>query len=434
MRKALLATFLVPVIVSLASCGGGGGSTLSASGTGGSGGPPVTTAAANVATMTVDAGPISSSPAVDTPYITVTVCVPGSTTQCQTFNDIEVDTGSYGFRILADATSTTGTPFDLNLPPENDINGEPFAECAQFVDGFSWGPVVTAAVEVSGETAANVPIQVVGDPTVSGESSFPAVPSQCSGTGTSEDTVATFGANGILGVGPFAQDCGEGCAVTLDNGTYFVCPPAGCEPSTMALDAQVTNPVFDFATDNNGIIVELPALGAAGTAASSTGALVFGIGTAGNNQLNASTILGADQYGDITTSFDGQSLPYSYLDTGSNAYYFNDSAIPDTCISSADWFCPTNTLTLTATNLGTNGTQSTVDISIANAATVFDDNPDNTAFNDIGASAGNQSTYCPNGANNCSFDFGLPFFFGRDVYIAYANENTSAGPGPFYAY
>ena len=104
MRKALLATLLVPLIVSLASCGGGGGSTLSASGSGGSGSPPVTNAAANVATMTVDAGPISSSPAVDTPYITVTVCVPGSTTQCQKFNDIEVDTGSYGFRILADAT------------------------------------------------------------------------------------------------------------------------------------------------------------------------------------------------------------------------------------------------------------------------------------------------------------------------------------------
>ncbi len=432
MRKALLAG-LLPIVLSIAGCGGGGGISTS----GGSSphiGQTISGSGPNVVTMTVDGGPVSSSPAVDTPYITVTVCVPGSTTQCQTFNNIEVDTGSYGFRILADATDASGNTFDLPLPAENDTNGAPFAECAQFVDGFTWGTVATADVHVSGETASSVPVQVIGDPTVSGESSFPAIPTACSGVGTSEDTVATFGANGILGIGPFAQDCGSGCAVTTDNGDYYVCPASGCQPSTMALDAQVANPVFDFQTDNNGIIVELPALGSSGTAPSSTGALVFGIGTRGNNQLNASTILSTNNYGDITTLFNGTSLPYSYFDTGSNAYYFDDSAIPDTCMSNAGWFCPVSTLTLDATNEGTNGTESTVSFSIANAQTQFNTYQNNTAFDDIGASAGNESTFCPNGASNCAFDFGLPFFFGRDIYIAYEGANTSAGLGPFYAY
>ncbi len=433
MRKVLLAA-LLPIVLSIAGCGGGGGGLSSTGGSSPPSGQTTTASGANVVTMTVDRGPVNGSPAVDTPYITVTVCVPGSTTQCQTFNDIEVDTGSYGFRILADATDTSGNTFDLPLPAENDTNGAPYAECTQFVDGFSWGPLATADVEVGGETASSVPVQVIGDPTVSGETSFPAIPAACSGVGTSEDTVATFGANGILGLGPFAQDCGSGCAATANNEFYYVCPAGGCQPSALALNEQVTNPVFDFQTDNNGIIVELPALGPSGTAAASTGTLVFGIGTQGNNQLNASTILTTDEYGDVTTLFNGQSLPYSYFDTGSNAYYFNDSSIPDTCMNNAGWFCPSSTLTLDATDEGANGTESTVSFAIANAQTVFNEYPNNSAFDDIGASAGDQSAFCPNGASNCAFDFGLPFFFGRDIYIAYQGANTSAGPGPFYAY
>ena len=429
MRKALLAG-LLPIVLSIAGCGGGGASAASTSSAhSGQPGP-----GPNVVTMTVDSGPVSSSPAVDTPYITVTVCVPGSTTQCQTFNDIEVDTGSYGFRILADATDTSGTTFDLSLPAETAAGGAPLAECAQFVDGFSWGLVTTADLQVGGETASDVPVQVIGDPTVSGESSFPAIPAACSGVGTSEDTVTAFGANGILGIGPFAQDCGSNCAITSDNGDYYVCPAGGCQPSTAALTAQVTNPVFDFQIDNDGVIVELPSLGPSGTAPASTGALIFGIGTRGNNQLNASTILTTNNYGDITTLFNGQSLPYSYFDTGSNAYYFNDSAIPDTCMNNSGWFCPSSTLTLKATNEGVNGTEAPVTFLIANAQTLFNEYQSNTAFDDIGASAGNQSAFCPNGASNCAFDFGLPFFFGRDIYIGYQNANTSVGPGPFYAY
>ena len=431
MRKALLAG-LLPIVLSIAGCGGGGVSTASTSSA--HSGQPGTASGPNVVTMTVDSGPVSSSPAVDTPYITVTVCVPGSTTQCQTFNNIEVDTGSYGFRILADATDTSGTTFDLSLPAETAAGGAPLAECAQFVDGFSWGLVTTADLQVGGETASGVPVQVIGDPTVSGESSFPAIPAACSGVGTSEDTVTAFGANGILGIGPFAQDCGSGCAITTDNGDYYVCPASGCQPSTAALAAQVTNPVFDFQIDNDGVIVELPSLGPSGTAPASTGALIFGIGTRGNNQLNASTILTTNDYGDITTLFNGQSLPYSYFDTGSNAYYFNDSAIPDTCMNNAGWFCPSSTLNLEATNEGVNGTEAPVTFSIANAQTLFNEYQSNTAFDDIGASAGNQSAFCPNGASNCAFDFGLPFFFGRDIYIGYQGANTSAGPGPFYAY
>ncbi|MEI2772689.1 MAG: DUF3443 family protein [Candidatus Competibacter sp.] len=71
---------------------------------------------------------------------------------------------------------------------------------------------------------------------------------------------------------------------------------------------------------------------------------------------------------------------------------------------------------------------STVTFGIANALTLFDSS--NTAFNNLGG---------PNPANPTlgfvgGFDYGLPFFFDRDVYMAIENQSTPAGEGPFWAY
>ena len=431
MRKTLLVG-LVLTALALAGCGGGGGgaSVITSSGGSsgsGSGGQTIASPAANVVTMTVDSGP--NGTAVDIPYISVTLCVPG-TAQCQTFNHIEVDTGSYGLRIVAGATDTSGNPFALALPQET-INGATVAECTQFVDGYSWGPMATADIDVSGESAQSVPVQVIGgDPNL-------AVPSACASTGSAENTVSTFGANGILGVGVFPQDCGQSCVTSSNYGYYYACPSGGaCQGTTLPLAEQASNPAFDFPTDNNGVIVELPPLGSSGIATTVSGALVFGIGTEGNNSLNAQTVLPANSSGDITTVYNGQSLPYSFFDTGSNAYYFVNSSIPDSCVSQANWFCPSTTLQLTALNTAPNGTQSTVAFSIANAGTLFQQYPlpQYSAFANIGANAGNQSSFCPNQATNCSFDFGLPFFFGRNVYVAFYGALTSGGTGPYFAY
>ena len=440
--RKLIFLGLLPMMLAIASCGGGGGSVSVASSSGGSGGSGGGQAN-NVATLVVDAGPSpggTSVSSVDIPYTTVTLCSPGSTTQCQTFDHIEVDPGSYGLRFPADATDPAGNPLTLSLPAETDSSGVAIAECTEFVDGFSWGPLATADIDVGGESAAGVPIQVIGDPSLSGESTFPPIPSACSGTGSSEDTVATFGANGILGVGPFTHDCGSGCsgAANANNGLYYTCPSTGsCVEAAVDTAEQVTNPVADFPTDNNGVIIELPAIPSGGEA-TVTGSLVFGIGTEGNNALNAQNVLDANATnGFFTTEFNGQSLPYSLLDTGSNAFYFNDSSIP-ACTSPqySGWFCPSSTQTLSATNYGETssgamtGTSSPVTFSVANAAMLFQNG--DTAYNDIGADAGDQTAIC--GSSNCSFDFGLPFFFGRDVYVAISGANTSAGYGPYYAY
>ena len=258
MRK-LIFVGLVQVLLLLGGCGGGGGSLTSGGGGGGTGGSSPT--GSNVVAMAVNAGPNGSSDEdADTPFITITVCAPGSTTNCQQISDVEVDTGSYGLRIISSVLSSSVMGA---LTQENASNNQPLVECTEFVDGISWGPVMQADVQIGGESASNVPIQVMGDSSFENE-----IPSGCSSMGSEEDTVAAFGANGIIGVGPFAQDCGSGCVLSnsqyAQNPTYFACPSGGtsvsdCEATGPSLDQQVTNPVADFTStgDDNGVIVQL---------------------------------------------------------------------------------------------------------------------------------------------------------------------------------
>ena len=445
MRKLVLLG-LVQGLFLLAGCGGGSSGLVSApsnngSGSGGQG--------ANAVTMKVDSGPDPTMGYdVDTPFITVTVCAPGSTTNCQQIDHVEVDTGSYGFRIIS---SVLNTSVASALQQEVGTGGNPIVECTGFADGFSWGPIKVADVEIAGESASNVPIQVIGDPSFENE-----IPANCSGEGNKEDTVALFGANAILGVGPFADDCGNGCATTPANGWYYTCPANGMSTTSCAGVAQseidqVTDPVTDFQTDNNGVIVQLPSTSEG--AASATGTLIFGIGTASNNMKGSETVYTASQsYGDVSATYTTQGgqqlvLPYSYFDTGSNAYYFADGSIPSFTGCSSypgydtkkpqSWFCPGSELKLSAMVTGQNAAQTTVDFSVGNAYTLFNSSATGTVFNDLGASSGPPPTDCVAQTTTdtaCAFDFGFPFFLGRNVFIAFAGANTAWGPGPYFAY
>jgi hypothetical protein len=427
--RNLIVIGLAQVLLVIAGCGGGSGGSVATSNNNGNGGGQ---SSANVVTMTVDSGPTGND--ADTPFVTVTVCAPGSTTNCQQIDHVEVDTGSYGLRIISSVLSSS---LAAALQQEANAGGTPIVECTQFVDGFSWGPVKVADIQIGGESASNVPVQVIGDSAFESE-----IPMNCSSTGTEEDTVAKFGANGILGVGPFPEDCGGGCDTNPANGVYYICPPnststSACAGATVSASGQVTNPVVFFQTDNNGVLVQLPSVPDPGGSSTASGTLIFGIGTEGNNGLAGATVLTGDpSTGDITTTYNGQSLPHSYFDTGSNAYYFVDKSIPD-CTSSgtsgsSSWFCPTSELTLSATNTGQNGVVSNVSFNVENANTLFSTYSGNTAFDDLGADAGNQTSIC--GSSNCSFDFGLPFFFGRTVYVAIYGQNTPGGQGPYFAY
>jgi hypothetical protein len=416
LRCALGVCLSVLLAISMASCGGNSPGSGAAASSSSSSVPAPTT---NVVSVVVDGGPPGLSfSATNTLYTTVTVCVPGSTTQCQTIDNIQVDTGSYGLRVLASVLT-------LTLPLTAASDGNTLVECTQFVDGYSWGPIATADFTVAGESASSMPVQIIGSP------NFTQVPPACSSVGPAEDSVAQFGANGILGIGVFEQDCGPGCVPdpnnpnSADNGIYYSCTSSACSPIAVALASQVPNPVPLFAADNNGTIIVLPSVAASGTA-TVTGSLIFGIDTETNNASGTQTVLQLDGNGDFTTAFNGQTLSDSFIDSGTNGLFFNDSSI--TVCSSSDFtnfYCPASTLNLSATLTGTTNVSATVDFGIGNAETMSDANPTFTAMPELGGTYSSSST---------TFDWGLPFFYGRRVANAVENHSTSVGAGPYVAF
>jgi hypothetical protein len=401
-RRALRGCFGLALCVSAASCGGG--DTVASNGGGG------VAAASNVVDAAVTAGPNNSS--INVLYTTVTLCQPGTST-CQTIDNIQVDTGSYGLRILAPVLTLTFPVLKLS-------NGSPLVECTTFVDGYSWGPVTVADVKVSGETASSVPVQIIGD------SRYPTVPTDCVNSPTTpmaEDTVASFGANGLLGIGPFAQDCGEGCVSGIPAPIYYSCPTEStCTGTTVPLADQVTNPVTLFATDNNGSIISLPSVATAGVATVS-GSLIFGIDTESNNASGTETVVPVAPSGFLTSIFNGSTLDESFIDSGSNAYFFADSSLSSSACQQSGFsgfYCPTSTTSLSGELQLASGT-STVDFEIGNAEQI---SASFAAFPGLGGTNPE-----PN-----SFDWGLPFFYGRRVAIAIQGATTSAGTGPYIAY
>ncbi|MES1982497.1 MAG: DUF3443 family protein [Pseudomonadota bacterium] len=349
---------------------------------------------------------------INVPFVSVTVCIPGSTT-CQTIDHVLVDTASYGLRVIGPAVLNA----EIMLPPVQTSTNAYLGECVAFADGFTWGSVHYADVKLAGEVASNIPIQVIG----ANPGGYTGIPTDCSGTGAAENTVATLGAKGILGVGMFQNDC-EACLHSVTPATYYSCTASACNGTVVTANQMVRNPVASFAQDNNGVMVSFPAVGYGG-ATSLTGSLVFGIGTQNNNALGSSTVFVANNQGNIFTTYKGNTMP-AFIDSGSNAYFFDDSAIP-LCRLSTSFYCPPNPLVLTATNMP--GIGSNPVASVTFSIVHLDNLPNGTSAAHVGgpALAFSGQTF---------FDWGAPFFFGKSVFTALEGRATPAGNGPYLAY
>lgn len=398
------------VVGLLAACGGGGG-----------GSTPVVPGVKNQHAIYVDSGPQDTGYNVNRLYTDVTICNPALSpadisSPCQTIKHVLVDTGSVGLRILASAITPA-----LNLSQQTASGGYPLLNCAQFVDNsFAWGPVVLADVALAGMTAKSVPIQLIADP------AYNSLASACSVGGTALTTANIMGANGIIGLDFFKEDCGVGCTTVTNNGFYYTCTNASCSStaSTRASMAQqIKNPVQLFATDNNGILIDMPAASFSGVP-SLSGSLIFGIGTQTNNQLAPALVLTANSDGYVTTRLESRTLATSFIDSGSNGLFFDSGSIPR-CAGgdSFGFYCPSSVLNLSATLVGTNEKTLNVDFSVGNALGLF-----GTGVNHV------LPTLAGDMSDTTSFDWGLPFFYGRRVFVGFEGLTPAVAPGSFYAF
>lgn len=400
---------LLAALTVIQGCGGGGGESTSAPAATGTN--TIAGASANVQPISVNAG---LGGTVNLAFTSITLCAPGSG-NCQTIDNVLIDTGSTGLRIMASALAPA-----LALPQQLDAQGDPVLACGHFADGYTWGPVKLADLKIAGEQASSLPLQVIGDPKFS-----PQVPSRCSATGVSRNSVSELRANGILGLAIFRQDCGPACAQSASHGIYYTCPPAGCQAAVMPLALQLQHPVSKFAVNNNGVIIELPPVPPEG-AATISGSLVFGIGTQFNNGIGRATVIGVDaDTANFTTIYNGTSYSASFIDSGSNAFFFADAGTPVcTDPAAAGFYCPPATKNLSALIQGRNGRSASVGFSLANAVALVTGRPGYAAFGNLGAPSLGADV----------IDWGLPFFYGRNVYTAIDGAGTPAGPGPYVAF
>ena len=362
----------------------------------------------NIMSLTVNGANCSANSYVNKPCVSVKICsVDGQ--QCQTVNDILLDTGSFGLRIFSSVITVPLSPI---------TSGDSIlAECVQFGDGSSdWGSIDMAKVTLANEDAIEIPIQVIN-------SSVGTRPSQCS---SSDGSPSAAGFNGILGVGFYPYDCGtanNGCISDAANNFYYSCTGSSCVGTTVSLENQVKNPIPFLNQDNNGVILSLPAV-ASGGAAFANGYLILGIGTQSNNQPVAglTAFTANTDYGEFTTEYNGQSYD-SFIDSGSNAIYFDDSSIADCSRYSAqmsDFYCPSSALALSATTIGINNSQAIIPLSVQNVESLLQGG--GSSFNNI------------TGKGNGLFDWGLPFYLGRNVYQGIYGKSSSLGSDNYWAY
>jgi hypothetical protein len=341
------------------------------------------------------------------PYVTVTVCVPG-TTNCTAIDHVLLDTGSFGLRVFSSALGS------LPLPPHSINGSSAISECASFLNTYAWGSIKDADIIVGGKKAPAAALQVMITPAPAGKC---ATPLMAPPNVTRTTALSPLSANGILGVGRLA----------FDGQTYFDCANGTCSRIYPTANQQVQNPVTLFPSDNNGVVVQLPPLEANGNTAAQ-GYLIFGIATRSNNSLGSANIVQLDSSGFFTTRYKSQDYSDSFIDSGSNGLYFDDRSISSTCTSSSTGFyCPPSPTLLSATFATT-----TVNFSIASADALFASGR-NYAFSSLGGwmNDPNPTLHLP---ISPYFDWGLPFFFGRTVYTVVEGKTVGAYTGPFYAF
>jgi hypothetical protein len=361
---------------------------------------------ANALPFSVTAGPFEG---VDQPLASVTICATG-TSNCTTVNDVLIDTGSFGLRIFG--SQITG----LGITPNPD-RGSEVGECAFFGSGSTWGSVSTVDVKFAGAPTTPMPIQVMDD-----INAFAPAPHDCTQGTQLMSSPSEAGFNGLLGVGQVSND-----ALFTD---YFDCSGENCSLLESPPNRDIVlNPVSSFPVDDNGVVVSLPSIPATGQV-TAEGTLYFGIGTESNNRPGKvktyvqNSNRNSANYLDVDTVFNGKRAG-GFFDTGSNGYFFNDSSIRY-CASGSGFYCPTATRSEKATNKSVSGSVSgVVGFKVANADNLFDSN--DAAFDDLGGTFDGGTTYD-------GFDWGLPFFFGRNVYLGISGTSSSLGSGPYIAY
>ena len=281
----------------------------------------VTGVEGNALPFSVSAGIFDNA---DQGFTSITVCAHG-TTNCSVINNVLIDTGSTGLRIFGSQLAGLGINPNTN-------GGSEIGECAFFGSGVTFGGVSTVDVQMAGEPTITLPIQVIDD-----IGALPGAPRDCTQGATLIASPDDAGFYALLGTGQVPND--QPNIYTQ----YYNCGSNSCSDNNKPPKKDVVlNPVSLLSVDNNGVVVNLPAIDADGEM-TVNGTLYFGIGTESNNTPGAVTVLRQEtnidslNYLGIETTFGGKNRG-SFFDIGSNGLFFNTNITQ--CTDASGFFCP----------------------------------------------------------------------------------------------
>lgn len=408
----------------LVGCGGGGSGSVSS--TGGASeqssgnfaiGLPVRSSVASniaIAQPAPNVAPITAGTG-NKLLVSVTVCQPG-TTVCTTVDKVMLDTGSVGLRLHASVFSAL--PGLLDKLPADRVGSAQVGECAVFGNFYTWGTLRVADVTIAAVHAPALKLQVYDDP---GLESASASGCDTRYGGLANPTPGRFQFNGILGV--------KGSSV--DNQRYFGCNAGTCSALTQGIADQLPNPVPRLASDNNGVLIQMPGLLAAG-AASAQGALVLGINTRPNNILaadsSAPSIILLDSQLGFQLSANGNASE-ALIDSGTSVYSLpglDQQGVPTCRDSLPTSYCPASELSLPIQAKASSQAAVVVGatLHIGNAAALVASG--NVAFDNV-------ATTVPSTLSSFSVGalLGAPFFYGRNIYFSMDGQAVVVGGATF---
>ncbi|MDD3265597.1 MAG: DUF3443 family protein [Burkholderiales bacterium] len=351
---------------------------------------------------------------INTMYVSITLCTNSAGTNCQTIDNIILDTGSFGLKINKSALPES---FVLQMPRVTTTDDQMVYACNTFGSGYVFAEEHYGILKLANTMTNNVIVQIIEN------SPSAEIPDDCIAKGPFDD-FANFGANGIIGVNP---------AIGLDNSSIllykkdingnYVALSSGESAIVPMLNK---NPLPNLSSNNNGFVISIPPV-TQNTNTNVSGTMILGVNTSSMNQVTNKTNLVVASESDLSSVCNSacfyskinnpESTIPAVFDSGTNSWVFMNDELQSSACSYG--YCPESPFTWVSSVYSYDFAANESYV-ITGVITKDETNPSGDTVSFSVMPGWGYYNY-----NNETL-YGSPFFFGKNVYVIFpSNKNKN---------
>lgn len=349
---------------------------------------------------------------INTMYVSIILCTNNAGTNCQTIDNIILDTGSFGLKINKSALAES---FVLQMPRVITSDDKMVYACNTFGSGYVFAEEHYGVLKLDNTMTDDVIVQVIeNSPTAE-------IPDSCIAKGPF-DNFESFGANGILGVNP---------AISLNNSSILLYKKnVNGIYEALSLDDESrvpilnNNPLPNLSNNNNGFVISIPPV-TQNTNTNVSGTMILGVNTSSMNQVTDKTNLVVASEADLSSVCNSacfysqitnpESTIPAVFDSGTNGWVFMNDDLRQCSYG----FCPDTPFTWVST-VYSYDFAANESYQVTGVITKDENNPSGETVS---------FSVMPGwGYYNRSNEtlYGSPFFFGKNVYVIFpSNKNKN---------